>query len=99
MLPPLSMESWTATKKLYTSVALTPVPVGVPTQRPLVPSFTLVVGYAENFSSFPVLPPMSMEPWAAIKKALNLCGGDTSSFLGPYSTAACPEFHIGCRLR
>ena len=39
-----------------------------------------------------------MEPWTAIKKGLPQCGGDTSSCPGPYPTAACPEFHIGCRL-
>ena len=26
------------------------------------------------------------------------CGGDISSWLGPYPIAACPEFHISCRL-
>ena len=35
-----------------------------------------------------------MVPWAAIKKASQKCGGDTSSCPGPYPTAACP----GCRL-
>jgi hypothetical protein len=39
-----------------------------------------------------------MDPWAAIKKASQECGGDNSSCPGPYSTAACPEFHIGYRL-
>ena len=39
----------------------------------------------------------SMEPWARTKKALQY-SGDTSSCLGPYLTAACLEFHIGCRL-
>ena len=33
----------------------------------------------------------SMDPWAAIKKAPQECGSDT------YPTAACPDFHIGCR--
>ena len=37
-------------KKLYTSVGVIPAPVWVPTQRPLVPSFTSVVGLVENFS-------------------------------------------------
>ena len=41
---------------------------------------------------------MSMEPWAAIKKALLMCGGHISPCLGPYPTAAYPEFHVGCRL-
>ena len=40
----------------------------------------------------------SMDPWAAIKKASQECGGDTSSCPGPYPTTACPEFTIGCRL-
>ena len=31
-------------KKLYSSVGVTPAPDWVPTQRPLVPSFTWVVG-------------------------------------------------------
>ena len=44
------------------------------------------------------LPPMSMEPWAATKKALHQCGGDTSSCPGPYPTVTCPEFHVCCRL-
>ena len=26
------------------------------------------------------------------------CGGDTSSYQGPYPTAACPEFHVSCRV-
>ena len=42
--------------------------------------------------------PQFMEPWAATKKDLHQCGGDTSSCLGPYPMAACPEFYIGCRL-
>ena len=37
----------------------------------------------------------STEPWAVTKRALH---GDTSSCPGPYPTAACPEFHAGCRL-
>ena len=41
------------------------------------------------------LPPMSMEPWAATKKALHWCSGGTSSCPGPYPTAASPEFHKG----
>ena len=45
-----------------------------------------------------MLPPMSMEPWPATKKALHQCEGDTSSCPGPYPTAACPEFHISCSL-
>ena len=45
-----------------------------------------------------MLLPMSMLPWAATKKDLHWCGGDTSSCLGPYTMAACPEFHVGCRL-
>jgi hypothetical protein len=41
---------------------------------------------------------MPMELWAATKKALHYCGGDTSSCPGPYPTAACPEFHVSFRL-
>ena len=37
----------------------------------------------------------SMDPWAAIKKASQECGGDISTCPGPYPTAACPEFHVG----
>ena len=36
-------------QRLYLSVALTPVPVRVPTLRPLAPSSTSVVGLAKNF--------------------------------------------------
>ena len=42
-----------------------------------------------------------MAPWtsaATCECALYLCGSDTSSWLGSYATAACPEFHVGCRL-
>ena len=39
-----------------------------------------------------------MELWAATKETLYQYGGDTSSSPGPYPTAACPEFHVGCRL-
>ena len=40
-----SMDPWAATKKkLYTSVEVTSAPVWVPTQWPLVPNFTSVVG-------------------------------------------------------
>ena len=45
-----------------------------------------------------MLSPMSMEPWAATKRALRQCGDDISPCPGPYSMAACPEFHFGCRL-
>ena len=38
-------------RKLYTTVAVTPAPVWVPTQWSLVPSFMSVVGEAKNFSS------------------------------------------------
>ena len=49
------MYPWAGTKKAlhYCSVAATPAPGRVPAQQPLVPSFTQVVGYAENFSPFP----------------------------------------------
>ena len=40
----------------------------------------------------------SMYPWAAIKKASQECGGDTSYCPDLYTTAACSEFHIGYRL-
>ena len=40
----------------------------------------------------------SMDPLAATKKGLHKYGGDTSSCPGPYPMAACPEFHLGCRL-
>ena len=36
-------------KKLFTSVTVTSAPVRIPTQRPLVPRFTSVVGQVENF--------------------------------------------------
>ena len=44
MLPPMSMEPWAVTKKLYASTAVTPAPVRVPIQWPLVLSFKSVVG-------------------------------------------------------
>ena len=40
----------------------------------------------------------SVDPWAAIKKPSQECGGDTSSCPGPYPTAACLEFLVGSRL-
>jgi len=47
------MEPWAATKRLYTSVEVTPgpvqVPIQVPIQWPLFPNFTLVVGKARTF--------------------------------------------------
>ena len=32
------------------------------------------------------------------QKALNYCWRDTGSCPGPYPTATCPEFLVGCRL-
>ena len=40
----------------------------------------------------------SMDQWPATKKALHLCGGDTSFCPGPYPTAARPELLVGCKL-
>ena len=40
----------------------------------------------------------SMDPQAEVKKTLHWCGGDTISCPGPYPMAACPVFHVGCRL-
>ena len=40
----MSMEPWAATKQLDTSVDVTPAPVRIPIERPLVPSSTSVVG-------------------------------------------------------
>jgi hypothetical protein len=51
-----------------------------------------------SVASYECAATQSMDAWAVIKKASQECGGDTSSCLGPYPTAACPEFHIGCRL-
>ena len=45
-----------------------------------------------------IQPPVSMEPWTATKKALHWCGGDISPCPDLYTTAACTEFHVGCRL-
>ena len=45
-----------------------------------------------------MLVPVFMESWTAIRKALRQCSDDTSSCPGPYPTAVCPDFHIGCRL-
>ena len=44
MAPRTSAAAWAATKKALHCVAVTPVPVQVPTQWLLVQSFTLVVG-------------------------------------------------------
>ena len=44
------------------------------------------------------MPLISMEPWATPKKALHQCGSDISPCPGSYPRAACPDFHIGCRL-
>ena len=57
----LPLSSWIyglRSTKIHRSVAVTPAPVRVPSQQPLVPSFTSVVGQAENFSPCPMLPPM-----------------------------------------
>ena len=48
-----SIQAWTGSKRLHPSVVVTPAPVQVPTLLPLVPSFTSVVRYAENFSPCP----------------------------------------------
>ena len=48
----------------------------------------------ELFRLAPMLPLMSMDSWAATKKALQYCDGDISSCLGPFPVAACPEFHV-----
>ena len=53
----------------------------------VVPSFTSVVGQAKNFACMLLL--MYMELWGATKKALNLCGNDTSPCLSPYPIADC----------
>ena len=84
-------------RKLYTSMAVRPAPVWVPTQQSLFLNFMSVVGQAENFSPCPMLPPMPMDPWAVTKKALSFsqCGSDISSSPGPYPVAACSEFHVG----
>ena len=47
VLPPVPMEP--QSKRLYTSVAMTPATVWVPTLRPLVPSFMSVIGLVKNF--------------------------------------------------
>ena len=44
----LSIEPWAAAKKLLASVAVPPVPVRVPSQRPLVPSVTPVANDKGN---------------------------------------------------
>jgi hypothetical protein len=49
MLPPVSMESSTEKKALYSSVAVTPAPVQALTQRSIVPSFASVVDQARTF--------------------------------------------------
>ena len=53
MLQPISIIHGLRPRKLYTTVAVTPVPVRVPTQWPLVQSYTSVVGKGYNSSSCP----------------------------------------------
>ena len=50
----ISMEPWAAAKRAlhcYTGGQMTPAPVRIPTQWPLVPGFVLAVGWVENFLS------------------------------------------------
>ena len=62
-------------KCCFTNVPMTPVPVRVPIQRPLVPSFTSVVGWVENFS--PLLRKLlSTSLWSLLHSPF-------SSLLGP----------------
>ena len=42
------MEPWAAAKKTFSSVAVPPAPVRVPSQRPLAPSFTSVTSVADD---------------------------------------------------
>ena len=44
----LSMESWAATEKSLSSVAVPPAPVRIPSQRPLAPSVASVTSVANN---------------------------------------------------
>ena len=44
----LSMEPWTATKKLLVSEVVPPAPVRVPSQRPLAPSVASVTSVAND---------------------------------------------------
>ena len=70
-----------------------PVPVWVPTQRPLVPSFTSLVGGRELFTL----------PYAAAD-AHGAMGGDQKKLYhnrsvavtpAPVRVPTCPEFHLG----
>ena len=58
-----SMDQWAASRKLYTSVPVTPALVRVPTQWPLVPSFTSVVVLVDNFS-----PCLRISRWTCIRQ-------------------------------
>ena len=49
-------------------------------------------------ASYECAAAQSMDPWVAIKKASQECGGENSSCPGSYPTAACPQFHFVCRL-
>ena len=63
MLPLMSMNPWAATKKAFHyKCGVTPTSVQVPTQRPLVPSFASVVGYARTFHLALVLQDFRRHP-------------------------------------
>ena len=83
-------------KSLFPSVAMTPAPSGSLPYDRLSPVSHRLLDRPRTFHLDRMLRPVSMEPWTAIKKALPQCGGDTSSCLGTYPTAACSELHIGC---
>ena len=48
-----------------------------------------------SVAAYECVAAQSMDLLAAIKKASQECGGDTSSCSSSYSKAACPEFHVG----
>ena len=77
-------------------MVVTPAPVRVLTQRPLVPVSHRLQARPRTFHLAHMLPPMPIKPQAATKKTLlySQCNGDTSC-LGPYPMASSPEFQIG----
>ena len=87
-----SMEPWTAMEKalLQCGGDTSSCPGSYPTTACLEFHIGCRLG-RELLNLF--LPPVSMEPWTAIKKALPQCDGDTSSCPCPYPMAPCPQCH------
>ena len=64
-------------------------------QEPVSPPHQFKYLFVAAHGSMDISVAQSVDPWAA---NLHQCGGDTSPCPGPYPTAACLEFEVGCRL-